>query len=289
VAMCDRPLVGIPMSQSPKGNAMCKLSPHVGIVYQRYAWEAGPPPEDHVAVGCEAAVYAWGWPEYETIDNTGQDYQAWFRNGELRLSKWINFSGETAIVPAPDDDGWWNPRCERAWSQTTNWLYDGVYRIGDVIYTDTMVLPASTSTGIPQAGGDLYVSLDDTTFSFPTGTFTDTAVVTQTIKLQHELPSTGALAEINHAFEVTAVYTNTAQPAIPTQPYTITIQYTDADIVGVKENTLALYYWNGTTWQQELTSIANPVANTVMATPLFFSNWAILGETKRIFLPLITR
>jgi len=90
---------------------------------------------------------------------------------------------------------------------------------------------------------------------------------------------------------VTAVYSDTGQPAqlAPGQTYTITVRYTDAEKGPVIENTLALYYWNGSGWVKEPSSVVDTVANTVRATPNHFSLWAVLGETRRIYLPLVLR
>ncbi len=73
------------------------------------------------------------------------------------------------------------------------------------------------------------------------------------------------------------------------QPYTLTIQYTDAEKGPAIENTLALYYWDGAQWVQEPTGAVNAAANTITATPNHFSFWAVLGQTQRLFLPLIQR
>jgi len=55
------------------------------------------------------------------------------------------------------------------------------------------------------------------------------------------------------------------------------------------EKTHALYYWGGTQWVKESTSVVDTVNNTVTATPDHFSVWAVLGETRRVFLPVVLR
>jgi len=67
------------------------------------------------------------------------------------------------------------------------------------------------------------------------------------------------------------------------------VQYTDAEKGPAIENTLALYYWDGSQWVKEPSSVVDTVANKVTATPDHFSLWAALGETRRVYLSLIMR
>ena len=53
------------------------------------------------------------------------------------------------------------------------------------------------------------------------------------------------------------------------------------------ENTLALYWWDGSQWVREASSAVNNVGNTVTATPNHFSRWAVMGEARRVYLPLV--
>jgi len=99
------------------------------------------------------------------------------------------------------------------------------------------------------------------------------------------------LVGIGHTFEVTAVYSDTGQPAqlAPGQTYTITVHYTDAEKGPAIENTLALYYWDGSRWVKEASSAVDTAANTIIAHPSHLSLWAVLGETRRVYLPLVLR
>jgi hypothetical protein len=289
VAMCDNAATGIPTSQSPKGNAICRVSPYVGVVYQRYAWGAGPPPVDKPDVGCEAVVYAWGWPKPEPPSD-GQAHQEWFRNGELRFTKWINLSDQaTDAVPQPDDHAWWDPRCKPAFSDTTNVVYSGQYKIGSTVFTDTIALPLTVTGVIPTDGGSLTSAIDHIAYGFPSNTFTDTVIVSHTVLFQSDFPPPGKMVGLNRVFDVTAVYSATGNLAQPTQPYTLTVQYTDAGKGAAIADTLALYRWNGTHWLPEPTSRAYTESNLIEARPTSFSLWAALGETQSVFLPFITR
>jgi hypothetical protein len=143
---------------------------------------------------------------------------------------------------------------------------------------------------IPAGGGILTSLRDSTTYTFPAGTFTDTVVITHTARFPGNVPSPdGDLIGIDHAFEITAVFSSTgelAQPA-PGQTYTLTIGYTAADKGPAIEDTLALYYWDGSQWAKELSSTVNTVSQTITATPNHLSLWRVLGETRRVYLPVI--
>jgi hypothetical protein len=150
-------------------------------------------------------------------------------------------------------------------------------------------IPASASASILPAGGSLISSFDQTSYTFATGTFTDTVMITHTLRLPGQVPATGRLVGIDHFFEVAAVYSDTGQPAQPAQPYTVTVQYTDAEKGPAIEDTLGLYFWDGAQWVREPTSVVDTANNTVTATPARFGLWVVLGETRRMFLPAIWR
>jgi hypothetical protein len=147
----------------------------------------------------------------------------------------------------------------------------------------------SAAASIPTTGGSLISSFDQTSYTFATGTFPDTVTITHTTRLPGHVPSIGQLAGIDHFFEVTAVYSDTGQPAQPTQPYTVTVQYTDDERGPAIEDTLALYWWDGTQWVREPTSGVDTTNNTVTTTPARFGLWAVLGETRRMLLPVISK
>jgi hypothetical protein len=144
------------------------------------------------------------------------------------------------------------------------------------------------SVNITASGGSLAVSTDGTHYLFPAGTFTSTTVVTHTARFAGNAPSAGNLAGIGHVFDLTAAYLSDGQPAQPApgQVYTITVPYSDTGKGPAIENTLALYWWNGSQWIKEMSSVVDTIANTITAAPNHFSLWAVLGETRRVYLPL---
>lgn len=142
---------------------------------------------------------------------------------------------------------------------------------------------------IPPGGGSLTSPADRTTYTFAPGTFPSTVVITHTPRLAGGIPSPGNLTGIGHFFDVSAVYSDTGQPAYPSQPYTVKVQYTETEQGPAIENTLALYSWNGSRWEEEPISVVDTVNNILTATPDHFSLWAVLGETRRVYLPIVLR
>jgi len=140
---------------------------------------------------------------------------------------------------------------------------------------------------IPPTGGSLSSTGGDTTFVFAQGAFTETVTLTY----RHLLHDQGKapLRGVGHTFEVTAEYAGTGQEAqlAPGQTYTVTVRYDDGERGPVREDTLALYSWDGVRWVREPSSVVDGVANVVTAHPDHLSLWAVLGETKQFYLPLL--
>ncbi|MBL7063354.1 MAG: hypothetical protein ISS49_03980 [Anaerolineae bacterium] len=75
----------------------------------------------------------------------------------------------------------------------------------------------------------------------------------------------------------------------PGQTYTIVVNYDESALPSrMSESGLALYYWDGSDWVEEPTSVVDSVNDTITATPNHFSAWAALAE-YRIYLPFVMR
>jgi hypothetical protein len=148
---------------------------------------------------------------------------------------------------------------------------------------------AQVTGTIPVEGGLFASDLDGTSYLFSADTFTDTVQITHTVLLESEVAPTGDLIGINHTFEAAAVYSGTGQTAVPSQPYVLTVQYSEEERGAAIEETLALYYWDGSGWVREESSVVDPANNILIATPERFGRWAVLGETRRTFLPFLRR
>lgn len=182
---------------------------------------------------------------------------------------------------------------------TPGWS-EGVAVVGNRIYVacgdgGLLVLRfryAPTSATIPTSGGTFTSNGDHTTYTFPPSTFTDTVIITHTARASSDAPSLNTLAGIDHFFDVTAVYSSTNLPAQPaaSHTYTVAVEYTDAEKGPVIEETLGLYWWSGSAWsQQGISSTVNITDNVVIAQVDHLSLFAVLGETHRVYLPIVMR
>jgi hypothetical protein len=285
---CDNELNGIPSAVTPLGAAACYHSPYVGTVYQGYAWGPGDHPNDKPVLGCEAAVYAWGWSEPDGPANLGQDWEAWFRNGELRLSAWYKLSNRSAVVPPPDSK-WWDDGCAEAWSESKNWLYAGKFQIGEAVYTDTLQVVPKVSAELASEGGQLTSSLDATSYQFPQGVFTQSVTVVHTVLMEDSAANAGPQVRTNHVFELEAFETATGAAVVPGAPFTITIGYGDAPIADPIGERMALYFWDGGEWVIEPNAIILPELVVVRASLSRLGRFALLVEPLKTLIPSVSR
>jgi hypothetical protein len=69
----------------------------------------------------------------------------------------------------------------------------------------------------------------------------------------------------------------------------VTLAFAYGEMVPIEEETLALYFWNGSAWEQEPTSRVDTAGKVVTATPDHLSIWALFGDTDRIFVPVAAK
>jgi hypothetical protein len=148
----------------------------------------------------------------------------------------------------------------------------------------------STVSLVPPAGGSIISSLDNTTYTFPPGGFSEAVTVTHTPLLPADVSLPGNIVVAGHVFDVSAVNASDGGAASPAKPYTITVQYRESEKGPASESTLALYYWDGFQWLRESTSVVNTSSNMVTATPNHFSMWALGGTAPHhAYLPVVLR
>jgi len=147
--------------------------------------------------------------------------------------------------------------------------------------------PITVSGEIPTWGGSLDAPDGSVELDVYYGTLDETTVVTYTTDTD-AMPA-GDLFGMRF-FDLSAVTLSAGTPVTTFDPpYVITIHYTDTEKAGAKEDTLALYGWNGSQWILEPSSGVDPGNNVLTATPNHMSLFAVLGETERVFLPLTIR
>ena len=143
------------------------------------------------------------------------------------------------------------------------------------------------STDIPAASGGTLTSSDgQVQIVVGAGDFLEDVTMMQ--EPATGMPPQGKLAGSGQVFEVTAQY-DSGLPATmaPEQTVTMQVSYQDREVRVIREGTLALYYWDGSQWVREPSSVVDTAANTVTANPGHFSQWALFGETERVFVPWV--
>jgi hypothetical protein len=143
--------------------------------------------------------------------------------------------------------------------------------------------PASLTYNDPNGGG--------VTVQLPAG------AVNQAITLlyadQGTLSSTGAFQFAGHTFTLTAYRNNNPLTSfIFQQPITIVIDYTDADVAGLDETTLTVFYYdvaNGVWTDQGITVLVRDLVNNRITIQVNHLTEFALGATNHIHLPLINR
>lgn len=134
-------------------------------------------------------------------------------------------------------------------------------------------------------GGELQSWLDHATYQFPGGTFSTAVTVTHTLQDPTQLAAATPWRPIR-AFELTVVDGATGAPVQPEQPYSLAIQYSEAELGVLIDSTLALYAWSGQQWTKEASSMVNLPDHLITATSTHTGLWAIGGETYQLFLPV---
>lgn len=164
-----------------------------------------------------------------------------------------------------------------------------VYQFHTGQFPTKPIWPMDNGTASPGSGGTVTSYQGDTALQIPPGAITSTIVITY--RLAYGSTPGGNLISIDRGYEVTAVYSDTAQQAqlSPGHTYTVTVQYTDAEIGPAIESTLALYWWDGSQWVREPSSVVDTVNNILTATPNHFSLWSVLGSTLRSYIPFILK
>jgi hypothetical protein len=145
-------------------------------------------------------------------------------------------------------------------------------------------------TDIPPAGGVVTsTGQATTTVVFPPGAVSQS--VTVTLALTDTGPLSGTLEGVGNAFVITA-QTADGQPVTHfSQAITITVHYSDADVVGVVEADLMIYYWDVAqgVWVPLPTEVV-PAANLLVATVDHLTKFGVfVPAERRIYLPLMVK
>jgi CSLREA domain-containing protein len=142
----------------------------------------------------------------------------------------------------------------------------------------------------PDSGGTITITSSITTaISFPPGAVAQP--ITVTVQLTTSQPVSSGLLLVGEPFVVEARDTNDTPVTTFAQSFTITIYYDDADVAGVDEASLKLYFWNANAGQWvEIPTSVDTVANTLTANVAHLTTFAVLGKAQQwVYLPLILK
>ncbi len=153
------------------------------------------------------------------------------------------------------------------------------------------ILRDKVITTIPLTGGTLSSTSGDTEVIFPSGAFTATVDVTyRQLWADHDL---GTLAGMGRTFDLSAVYSDSGLPASLgwEMCYRVNASYTAAERGSISESSLGLYWWNAWdgSWGKS-GSMVDPAVRKITRLACYVpGQLAILGETQRLFLPVMRK
>lgn len=125
-AFCTQYFSGYPSAYN-----ICTAVPNqVDIIYQVYKFS-------DTRAGCEATIYASGYPQPGADLGRSVQIKNWFRNGELRWSQYVSVGAPIPNTADPGWDTWWKARCQPLFTTAENWVYTGLYKLTNSIYKDT--------------------------------------------------------------------------------------------------------------------------------------------------------
>jgi hypothetical protein len=167
--------------------------------------------------------------------------------------------------------------------------YDATPNGQDEAIVVRMALPASaTTTTLTVAATTLASSVDHTVYHFPANSISETALFTHAPRHPLSLPPVAPHLTVGAPFVNYAIGTASETALQPLQPYTLDIYYEPSDLGG-QSSVLGLYYWDGSAWIPEPSTLIDPTTHHILATPSRFGWWVILRHPDQIYLPAIRR
>ena len=101
-----------------------------------------------------------------------------------------------------------------------------------------------------------------------------------TVLLTTSTPTSAKKAIGDHVYQLDALSSPTERVSSFDQAITVTMNYTDAQVVGYDESTLTIYRWDGSAWYELDNCTVDTVANTISCTTSAFSTFVLFGESS---------
>jgi hypothetical protein len=139
-----------------------------------------------------------------------------------------------------------------------------------------------------------------TTVEIPTDAVTQTTVIVFVPVFSPTVPISPSLLFANHAFHMSA-YRGGLLPGFAfAKPVTITIHYSGQDVGGIDEDSLRLYYWTGSAWEDAVSTCTpasdytrDPAQNMLSVPICHLSMWGMQGLPIQlgfhVYLPIVLR
>lgn len=207
-------------------------------------------------------------------------------------------------TPAPNL-GQGTPFVEYTWASTgTHIVTVSAESCGNVVSNTLAVLARSEITGTvyPTVGVTLvYTDLQgiSTTVAIPAGAVTETTLLVFAPVFSPSYPVSPGLALANHNFDLNAYRGGLLPGFVFDRPVTITVNYSDADVRWLYEDTLKLYYWDGAAWADGAetcvppsTYLRDPAQNVLQVAICHLTQWGMMGgplPRHEVYLPLVYR
>ena len=143
------------------------------------------------------------------------------------------------------------------------------------------VTTASGGTVELEEGGSTQVALTiPPNFSGSDADFQVKKLNKDSVLLATSTPTSVKEAIGDHVYQLDALTSPTERVSSFDQAITITMNYTDAQIVGYDESTLVIYRWDGSSWYELDDCIVDTDANTISCTTSAFSTFVLFGEEE---------
>ncbi len=167
------------------------------------------------------------------------------------------------------------------------------YRLVSLTYTSQQIAEPEYDTSLEYVD----TQINPTTVEIPAG------AVTESILMRLESSTNTTISHLlvatNHAFTLEAIIDGDVQEDFTFEtPVTVTIEYSDEDVAFIKdEETLLLYYWDGSAWIDAATS-CDPVSaytrdlveNRLSVDICHLSTFSLAGESYlNVFVPIINK
>ncbi len=229
------------------------------------------------------------------------DGNTYVETSQLEISEWRDGTWQSGLLV--DATGWgnfnWWPHLSPDGLQLTFNGEQRDQRYGTLWQMTTADAPPAPPSGpvvvgqnIPTTGGSLISPADQTDYLFGADTFTDTVTVRHVVEPTLRHPAPAGMAGIGHCFWVAAILNATGEMAQPGVPVTVTIDYSDTGLGPTLPGTLDLWRWDEETnvWTLDAITCQDDAANQRMICQIsHFSTFALLGESRSLFLPMTDR